>query len=93
MILFSRFLDLLPGRRSVDQAESNTNNREKSRSNGTDETRTGTHPGGEEQEEGGLTEAQVDNFDRRRNVRTLPRKLTSEDLDSTTKSSRLTLYG
>jgi len=86
MAFFARVLDLLPGRRSVDQSESTTNNREKSGSNDTDETRIGTDRDVEQQEEGGLTEAQADNFDRRRNVRTLPRKLTSRCLHHIIKS-------
>lgn len=77
MAFFNRVLNLLPGRRSVsaDQTEpSRAINHEKSGSDDTDETRQGTDPDLEQQRDEEITEAQADNLDRRRNVRTLPRK-------------------
>jgi len=78
MAFFTRVLNLIPSRRSAaaDQTTENKsiNNNEKSGSDDTDATRQGTDPDLEQQREDELTEVQEDNLDRRRNVRTLPRK-------------------
>jgi len=78
MAFFTRVLNLIPSRRSAaaDQTTENkpVNNNEKSGSDDTDATRQGTDTDLEQQRDHELTEVQEDNLDRRRNVRTLPRK-------------------
>lgn len=77
MAFFTRVLNLIPGRSAAaDQATENKSvNNEKSGSDDTDATRQGTDTDLEQQREDELTELQEDNLDRRRNVRTLPRKI------------------
>jgi len=77
MAFFSRVLNMIPGRSTAaDQTTENkaSINNEKSGSDDTDATRQGTDTDLEQQREDELTELQEDNLDRRRNVRTLPRK-------------------
>jgi len=83
MAFFSRVLNLIPGRSAA--ADQTTENKasihnEKSGSDDTDATRQGTDTDLEQQREDELTEIQEDNLDRRRNVRTLPRKTQDEIL-------------
>jgi len=78
MAFFSRVLNLIPGRSAaadqITENKASINNNEKSGSDDTDATRQGTDTDLEQQREDELTELQEDNLDRRRNVRTLPRK-------------------
>jgi hypothetical protein len=76
MAFFARVLNLIPIRRSAADptTENQPINNEKSGSDDTDATRQGTDTDLEQQREDELTELQEDNLDRRRNVRTLPRK-------------------
>jgi len=73
MAFFSRILNIIPSRRSVDVGTS-APTQEKSGSDNTDETIQGTDEDLEQQREEERIELQAENLDRRRAVRTLPRK-------------------
>lgn len=74
MSLFSKVVSLLPGHREEPSEPSSAVTNEKSGSDDTDETRQGTDPDLEQQGGEDVTAVQADNLDRRRAVRTLPRK-------------------